>query len=92
MIMQIRYLTFVKHDWFKLPVNLWLKATMTISNKYSVNFILKKQQIDDNNNSNGNDDNNDNIDSKQNPLLRKWWLLPKIDDVRKFLWILLKIT
>ena len=82
----------MKRDWFTLPVNVWLKATTTISNKYSVNFILKKQQIDDNNNSNDNDDNNDNGDSKQKPLLRKWWLLLKTDDVRKFLWILLKIT
>ena len=44
---------------------------MTISNKYSVNLVLEKQQTDDNNNSNDNDDNNDNSDSKRNPLLRK---------------------
>ena len=92
MVIKIRYLTFVKRDWFTLPVNVWLKATTTISNKYSVSFIPKKQQIDNNNNSNDNDYNNDNSDSKQNPLLRKWWLLLKIDDARKFLWILLKIV
>ena len=66
MIMQIRYLTFVKRDWFTLPVNVWLKATTTISNKHSVNFILKKQQIDNNDNSSDdNDDNNDISDSEQ---------------------------
>ena len=34
------------------------------NDKYSANFILKKQQIDNNNNINDNDDNNDNSDSK----------------------------
>ena len=92
MLMEIIYLTFAKGGWFTLPVNVWRKATTTISNKYSVNFLLKKQQIDDNNNSNGKDDNNDNSDRKQKPLLRKWWFLLKTDDVRKFLWIPLEIT
>ena len=44
-IMQIRYLTFVKRNWFTLPVNVWLKATTTFSNNYSVNFILKNNKL-----------------------------------------------
>ena len=43
--MQIRCLTFANRDWFSLLVSVWLKATTVISNKYSKNFILKKQKI-----------------------------------------------
>ena len=66
MIIQIRYLTLENRDWFSLPVNVWLKATTTISNKYGVNFIPEKQKTDNNNNSNNNNKSNNNSNNNNN--------------------------
>ena len=73
MIMQTKYFSFVNHEWFLLSLNVWLKATVTVSNKYNINFIPKIQQVnnsnsknDNNNKKKKNNNNNDNNNSAFN--------------------------